>query len=195
MQGASCPSVHLPSISFCLELQYPHDLSVEEIMKLVCFRFVSFMCFCLPFPCLLCSIKFCSHLFFTICRATKASGSGCAASWTARPLRTSASTSSALAARRRGSMSTPRSCSATCLSCQPRTASSSRFAVPCPAEHVDDCGSDPRCRCRASARFLPSAATRLRDLIRSDARSALSAARNDTGMASGIIALAFPVAA
>ena len=132
--------------------------------------------------------------FFTICRATEASGSGCAASWTARPLRTSASTSSALAARRRGSMSTPRSCSATCPSCQPRTASSSRFAVPCPAWHVDDCDADPRCRCRASARFLPSAAARLLDLIRSDARSALSAARNGTGMASGIPALALPVA-
>jgi len=156
---------------------------------------------CICFSCLHCfSVVWfkclsCSHLFFYhVCRVTEASGSGCGASWTARPSRTSASTSSALAARRRGSMSTPRSCSATCPYLQPRTASSSLFVVPCPAWHVDDCDADPRCLCRASARFLPSAAARLLDLIRSDARSALSAARNGTGMASGRTALAFPVA-
>ena len=156
---------------------------------------------CICFSCLHCfsvvcfKVLSCSHLFFYhVCRVTEASGSGCGASWTAKPSRRPASTSSASAARRPESTSTLRLCSATSPSCRPRTASSSRFAVPCPARHADDCDADPRCRCRASARFLPSAAARLRDLIRSDAGSALSAARNGTGMASGRTALAFPVA-
>ena len=192
------PSHDLLCISFCLELHDPVDLIVDEIVLLVGVSIVFFYLFLHAFALstfVQDLFKISSHLFFyCICRATEASGSGCAASWTARPSRTPASTSSALAARRPGSTSTLRSCSATCRSQHRRTAFFLLFVVPCPAEHVDDCGADPRCRCRASARFLPSAAARLHDLIRSDARSVLSAARNGTGMASGIIALAFPVA-
>ena len=156
---------------------------------------------CICFSCLHCfsvvCFKYlsCSHLFFYhVCRVTEASGSGCGASWTAKPSRRPASTSSASAARRPESTSTLRSCSATSPSCRPRTASSSRSAVPCPARHADDCDADPRCPCPASAPSLLCAAELLQDSIRSNARSAPSAARNGTGTGSGRTARAFRVA-
>ena len=65
--------------------------------------------------------------------------------------------------------------------------------MPCMACRRLRCGSQVPMSCECTF-FARSAAARLQDLIRSDARSALSAARNGTGMASGRTALAFPVA-
>jgi hypothetical protein len=167
---------------FCLELHYPVDLIVDEIMLLddlfsdCCFALFCGRCLSLFF-----SFVNILTISFVICRVTEASGSGYAASWTASSSRTPASTTSASAARRPGSTWTRRSCSPVALSIQKRTAYSLRSVARCRAVHAVDCGAVRRCKTRANARFLPSAAALRHDLIRSNARRARSAARNGIG--------------
>ena len=83
---------------------------------------------------------------FVICRVTGASGSGYAASWTARSSRTPGSTRSASAARRPGSTWTPRSCRPMFLSIHPRTVFLLRSVARCRARPFGDCGAVRRCR-------------------------------------------------
>jgi len=69
---------------FCLELHYPVDLIVDEIMLLDglfsdgCFALFCGRCLALFFSFNMLTFS------FVICRVTEASGSGYAASWTAR---------------------------------------------------------------------------------------------------------------
>ena len=184
--GKGLPKVPNPFIMlpfFCLELHYPVDLIVDEIMLrdglfsdccFALFWFVSFIALFFSFNMLTFS--------FVICRVTEASGSGYAASWTASSSRTPASTTSASAAARRpGSTWTRRSCNPMSLLIHLRTEHFLRSVAR--ARHVGDCGAVRRCKIRANARFLPSAAALRHDLIRSNARRARSAARNGIGTA------------